>query len=482
MPELLRCSRLLPRAASAPIADAGVLVDAGRVVEAGPWAVMVRHAESLPVVDLPGVTLPGLIDAHNHLRGTPLELQGVPDAPLELWLLRLRTLSELSWADEARVAAGQLLGTGVTTVQGVLHGAAARAAYMEQIEGVVAVLAESGIRADVMVGLTDQAEYAPPGLLEDDLAAYVRADSGTGPADLPEVIRILARRWEGDRTGSRVRVGVAPVAPQWSSDELLGTAGRLLAEGVRAHTHLLESPAQRRWLPEDPVGRLRRAGLLGPGLSVAHGVWLEDAELAELADAEVGVVHCPTSNAGLEVGAARVRAWWDAGLVPALATDSHPRNGRLDIFAEMRCALTTAEGVGAPLSPTEVLSMATIGGAAAVGRGDDLGEIAVGYAADMVTLDLPTGHVTGADVLAEAVVEAGPNRVAQVHVAGRRVVHDGQLMAADETSAAEHRLLLQLRADADARRRRQEAATVLDARVLNALHRAGVPVGVGVRS
>jgi cytosine/adenosine deaminase-related metal-dependent hydrolase len=222
--------------------------------------------------------------------------------------------------------------------------------------------------------------------------------------------------------------------------------------------------------------------LLGPGLSVAHGVWLEDAELAELADAKVGVVHCPTSNAGLEVGAARVRAWWDAGLVPALATDSHPRNGRLDIFAEMRCALTTAEGVGAPLSPTEVLSMATIGGAAAVGRGDDLGEIAVGYAADMVTLDLPTGHVTGADVLAEAVVEAGPNRVAQVHVAGRRVVHDGQLMAADETSAAEHRLLLQLRADADARRRRQEAATVLDARVLHALHRAGVPVGVGVRS
>ena len=144
------------------------------------------------------------------------------------------------------------------------------------------------------------------------------------------------------------------------------------AQGARVHTHLLESPAQRHWLPEGPVERLDRSGLLGPWLSVAHGVWLEDEELVALAAAGVGLVHCPTSNRALQVGAARVGAWWAAGLVPALATDSHPTAGRLDMFAQLRGALETAEQVGTPLTPLQVLTMATVGGAAALGRGDSL--------------------------------------------------------------------------------------------------------------
>jgi cytosine/adenosine deaminase-related metal-dependent hydrolase len=456
-------------------------VDAGVVVEMGPWSTMVRHEDSVSVVELDGVTLPGLVDAHNHLRGTSLELQDVLDAPLEQWLLQLRSLSELSWADEARLAAGQLLATGVTTVQGVLHDAAVPATYVARVGSVVAVLVEAGIRSDVMVGLTDQAEYAPPGLLDPETEASLRVAVGTGADELSGVVHALAGRWQGDGPGGLVRIGVAPVAPQWSSDALLRATAQLVSEGVRVHTHLLESPAQRRWLPEAPVDRLRRAGLLGPWLSVAHGVWLDDAELAELTAAGVSVVHCPTSNVGLEVGAARVRAWWDAGLVPALATDSHPREGRLDMFAEMRCALETAAGFGAPLTASQVLAMATQGGAAAVGRSDHLGEIGPGRAADLLTLDLPVTRSSSAVALADAVVAGDRAQVAGVHVAGRPAVRDGRLETADQVDAAGRRVLAQIEADAEARRRRQTDAAERDARVLDALRRAGLPVGAGAR-
>jgi cytosine/adenosine deaminase-related metal-dependent hydrolase len=369
----------------------------------------------------------------------------------------------------------------VTTVQGVLHDAAVPATYVARVGSVVAVLVEAGIRSDVMVGLTDQAEYAPPGLLDPETEASLRVAVGTGADELSGVVHALAGRWQGDGPGGLVRIGVAPVAPQWSSDALLRATAQLVSEGVRVHTHLLESPAQRRWLPEAPVDRLRRAGLLGPWLSVAHGVWLDDAELAELTAAGVSVVHCPTSNVGLEVGAARVRAWWDAGLVPALATDSHPREGRLDMFAEMRCALETAAGFGAPLTASQVLAMATQGGAAAVGRSDHLGEIGPGRAADLLTLDLPVTRSSSAVALADAVVAGDRAQVAGVHVAGRPAVRDGRLETADQVDAAGRRVLAQIEADAEARRRRQTDAAERDARVLDALRRAGLPVGAGAR-
>lgn len=485
MPDLLRCRLLLVDTATAPIADAGVLVEAGVVLEVGPWDRLERHADSVGVVELHGVTMPGLVDAHNHLRGTPLELQGVSDAPLEEWLLQLRTLTDLSWADEAQLAVGQLLGTGVTTVQGVLHGLAAPAAYADQVQGVLEVLTRSGIRADVFVGLTDQAEYAPPGLLDDDLAGHVRAASGTSPEDLAALVDSLRDGWE--EPAGRVRVGVAPVAPQWSSGRLLAVAAELAGRGARVHTHLLESPAQRHWLPEGPVERLGRTGLLGPQLSVAHGVWLEDEELAGLADAGVGVVHCPTSNRALQAGAARVGAWWAAGLVPALATDSHPTEGRLDMFAQMRGALMTAEQVGLPLTPVQVLTMATSGGAAALGLGGSAGVVEPGRVADLVTVDLPvpaeaTGAETTAATTAEAMVGATPDLVAHVLIGGRRVVREGRLEAADQVREARARVVAQIEADARERRRRQDEMAPRNAQVLRGLRDAGLVIGVGARS
>jgi cytosine/adenosine deaminase-related metal-dependent hydrolase len=283
-------------------------------------------------------------------------------------------------------------------------------------------------------------------------------------------VREASRRYDDPL----VSVGVAPVAPQWCSDDLLASMRSLADDGLRLHSHLLESGWQRQWLDEDPVTRLARWGLLGPFLSVAHGVWLTSEELGQLAGFRVTPVHCPTSNAAHQVGAARVREWIDAGLVPALGLDSHEQEGQVDVFAEMRAAQSNAASRDAPLTAQEVLSMATTGGAAALGRAGELGCIQPGSSADLVLLDYPVAELAP-DETVPAVVETGsPARVQSVYCAGSPVLQDGRGRTTVEAAEAREQLRQLLAEDAKARAERQRDIAPAVESLLNHLRqRAG---------
>lgn len=476
-PLLLRCRRLVRRADLDPLDDVGVLVEAGRVVAVEPWVSAARHV-GVRQQDLDGVVLPGLVDAHSHLRGLALSEQGVGAGVLEQWLLRLRALTGLPAGDEALVALTDLAATGVTSVQGVLHVFDGPAEYAALVDDVVRAVRAVGVRAEIMVGLTDQAEWAPPGEVPEGLEQHLGVRHGTDPEAFARMVRAAARRWDG----SLVRVGAAPVAPQWCSDALLEQASGLAVGGMRLHTHLLESRWQRGWLDEDPVARLARWGLLGPFLSVAHGVWLRDDELSLLAGADVTPVHCPTSNAALQVGAARVRDWIDAGLSPALGLDSHEQGGRVDAFAEMRAAQANAAALGAPLTAQEVLGMATTGGAAALGRRGEVGAVEPGSSADLVVLDLAVAELDRADTV-RAVVETGSaQRVQDVYCAGLAVVEQGQARTHRAADRARSRLRERLTDDASPRRERlRRAAPGAEALLQHLRTRAGDRAGSGSR-
>jgi len=174
-----------------------------------------------------------------------------------------------------------------------------------------------------------------------------------------------------------------------------------------------------------------------PRVVAAHGVWLTEKDVALLAGNDVAVAHCPSSNAKLASGTAAVAALLQGGVRVGLGTDGPASNNDLDLWEEMRLAALLArqrEKDPTVLPATEVLELATVGGAAALGR-PDLGALAPGRWADIIRLDLDDpGFVpvlSDADLAAHAVWSASRAAIRDVWVGGRQVVRDGECVTID---------------------------------------------------
>ncbi|MFV0374294.1 amidohydrolase family protein [Microbacterium sp.] len=454
-PFVVRADRVLTGVGGEVITDGAVLIADGRVRAIG------RRRDlptGLPSADAGLLLMPGLIDAHTHLRGTPLSAQDIPTRPLESWLCSLTTATDLDPADDALVAAAHALESGITAVQAVVHGFDEAAGVVRRMRATAGAVTSAGLRALLILGFTDRAELTPDpaGGPWRDVPAVRHGVTATGFGDVAR--EVLGGDDDPDRL---LRYGLGPVGPQWVGDvglEVIAAAGR----GHRRHTHLHESRSQRGWVAGEPspLSRLARAGIIGADLSAAHGVDLHDAEIARLAAAGVGLVHCPRSNDDLAVGTARVAEWLRRGVRVGLGTDS--ARERPDIFDDMRDAIVAAERIGDPVSPEAVIAMATTGGADALGA-NGLGRIRVGGPADMIGLDVEVRGAGDAREAAGVIVErAARGHVSRVWVAGRQVVDAGVAMA--DTRAARERLAVTIRADETARAGRQRRlAPVLEA-------------------
>lgn len=410
MMRVYRCETLLTDARASIRRDMGILVEAGRILSVEPFAELRAEADA---VDLPGLVMPGLVDAHTHLRSAPAAAQArLSELSFEQWAYAITALTPLPVFDDAVVAAGELVRSGVTSAQVMVHSWGDAESRLDELSDVVRAAESTGLRALLVAGLTDQAEFSP--LDEPAEALGLREpDRDLSPAEWGGFVE--RARQTVDAASDRITLGVGPVAPQWCSDEALRAVAEHRGE-LRVHTHLLESPLQRDWLGDggSPLFRLERAGLLGDFASAAHGVHLTAAELDRLAEARASLVHCPTSNRLLGVGEARVAEWLDRQIDAALGLDSqmlpHP-----DPFEGMREAIGCGDRAGRGVSATEVLEMATLGGAASLGLA--AGAVAEGRLADFIALDL---------VLAEA-DDAAEGIVAQAHSGlARNVVIDGE--------------------------------------------------------
>lgn len=411
------CERML-RSADAEIEpNMAVTVEAGRILSVA--AIAEQDRARLDAISLSGLTMPGLIDAHTHLRSTPaIEQSKLPGLEFAQWTVALNGMTPVPQRLDAEVAAVEALRAGVTGVQVILHSFGDRQQRLGELSDAIAALEQAGIRGLIVIGFTDQAEYARPG-----------ADIGFAPHRGMSV-----EEWPGFLDQARALVAAArdtislaigPVAPQWCSDQALEVLAAARGE-LRVHTHLHESDTHREWLGdgEAPLARLHRHGLLGSFASVAHGVHLRSDELALLAELGVTIVHCPNSNECLGVGQATVSRWLAAGVQPALGMDSQAIP-QADMFAEMRAALEISRLCDASLEPVNVLQFATLGGAAATGAPS--GEIAPGKFADLVVL------ASSASTVAELVSESDPGDVHAVYVGGvaRWPLSAQQLEAAD---------------------------------------------------
>jgi cytosine/adenosine deaminase-related metal-dependent hydrolase len=252
----------------------------------------------------------------------------------------------------------------------------------------------------------------------------------------------LIDAWHNPHRHAMTRIVVAPCSPFSVSRGLMRDAALLAREkGVSLHTHLAENDNDIAYTREKfgctPAEYAEQLGWVGPDVWHAHCVKLDAAGIELFARTGTGIAHCPGSNMRLASGVAPIRALRDAGVPVSIAVDGSASNDAGHMLGEARLALLLQRVAHGPvkgpsaLTAREVLEIATLGGARVLNR-DDIGALAPGMSADVVTVPLDDVGVAGAhhDPLA-ALFFCHVPRVRHTVVNGRIVVRDGQLATID---------------------------------------------------
>jgi len=432
---VLRGGTLLTMDARRTVRRADLLVDRDRIARIGAG----RAPRRARVIDCAGrIVIPGLVQAHVHL--CQALFRNLADGlPLLEWLsLRIWPLEAAhdarSLGFSARLGIAELLLGGTTSVLDM--------ATVRHTEAVLRAAEDSGIRYAGGKCLMD----AGPGPLRE----------GTREA-LRETLR-LGRKWHG-AAGGRIRWALCPRFVLSCSLGLLQEVRALSErEGWLVHTHASESRAEveavRDHTGTDNVAYLDRIGLCTSRTVLAHCVHVSPGEIRILARSGTSAVHCPGANLKLASGIAPVPKLLAEGVNVALGADGAACNNTLDAFHEMRLAATLhLLEAGAPaLPPAEVLAMATIRGARALGLADEIGSLEEGKKADIAVVDVSGPHCqpAGPDPHGTLVYCARASDVTDVIVDGQVVVRGRRLRRLDAERLA-------AAASAEARRLRARA-------------------------
>jgi 8-oxoguanine deaminase len=376
------------------------------------------------------VVVPGLVNTHHHMYQTLTRaVPAVQDCELFDWLQGLYPIWAHLTPEMVRVstqtAMAELLLSGCTTSSDHLYLYPNGVRLEDSIEAASQIgMRFHAARGSMSVGRS-QGGLPPDRVVESE------------PAILKDTQRLI-ERWHRPERFAMQRIVVAPCSPFSVSRELMRDSALLAREhGVSLHTHLAENDNDIAYTRENfgctPAEYAEALGWVGPDVWHAHCVKLDEAGLRLFARTGTGVAHCPGSNMRLASGIAPIRAMRDAGVPVSIAVDGSASNDSGHMLGEARLALLLQRVAHGPvkgpsaLTAREVLEIATLGGARVLNR-DDIGALAPGMAADLVTFPLDDIGVAGAhhDPLA-ALFFCHVPRVKHSIVHGRVVVRDGQL-------------------------------------------------------
>ena len=236
--------------------------------------------------------------------------------------------------------------------------------------------------------------------------------------------------------GAMVRIALAPCSPFSVTPELMARTAELAERlDVRLHTHIAEDRDEDDFciarFGRRPIEHLESVGWGSDRTWVAHCVFPNQVEIERLATWGTGVAHCPSSNQLIGAGLAPIREMRDAGVPVGLGCDGSASTDCASMWLEARGALLLARLRGGPsaMRARESLEMATLGGAACLGR-DDIGHLSVGAAADLVCWPLEGIPFAGAlSDPVEAWLRCGPVAARHTMVNGELVVENGALVS-----------------------------------------------------
>lgn len=376
--------------------------------------------------------LPGFVNAHTH--SPELWQRGlIPPLPLELWLDRLYDFAltdpEQIYLSALGTAVETLLSGGTTVVD---HLILIPGREVETIAAAVRAYREVGIRAFIGPLIHDQTLLAsvPSGGQTMEYEPHFRTTEAT-LALVQEAIEQFHRPDEG------INLMVAPTGIQLCSDALFeGCMALSDRYNLCRHTHLLETKAQKILAWEkygcSAVEHLKRIGFLDARTSLAHCVWLDDADISMLAETRSTVVHNPLSNLRLGSGIAPVLKYRRAGVNVTFGCDGSSSNDSQDLLEAIKIGTilhnTTDLDYRQWITPHESLQMASLGGATGLNLDTEIGTVAIDRKADLVLYDLTSlSLLPRTDPIGLLVLGRPTQAVHSVWVNGKRIVASGQV-------------------------------------------------------
>ncbi len=392
------------------LVEHSIVIDGQIIVDILPTQAVANQYIAEQTISLAGQALiPGMINLHSHV---PMALMRgfADDLPLMTWL------NDYVWPAEAALlnhdfvkqasllSCAEMLQGGVTTFNDMYFYPLATAEAVKK----------TGIRANLgLVVIEFPSTYA------DDADDYL--SKGFEAHD----------SW---RDHERITTSLAPHAPYTVSNQTFEKIVTFAEQlDLSIHTHLHETIAE---IDDSvnqygvrPLARLLELGVLSPRLIAAHTVHLDDKERELLAQYGCHIAHCPASNAKLGSGVAEIASANDASINIGLGTDGAASNNRTDLFAEMRLAAMLAKANtqnAQVLSAQQVIEMATINGANALGLGGEIGSINIGKQADLVAVNVSDLSIAPCyDPIAHLVYACGREQVTNTWVAGELRYSDG---------------------------------------------------------
>ena len=399
------------------ISPGSVAIDKNQIVAVDTADAIAAKYRGRERIDLAGhIVLPGLVNTHTHAamvlyRGLADDLALMDWLQKYIFPAEAKTVSPEFVRVGSRLAALEMIRSGTTLFVDMY--------YFE--EEVAAAVKESGMR----------------GVLGQTIIEFPVADART-PAEGLTRAEAFIQRFKNDE------LVVPSVAPHsmytLDTATLLATRDLAIKYGVPLQIHLAETQdevktAQERYKMR-PAGFLDSIKFWAPITLGAHGVWITPDEVTMLTARGVGVSHNPESNMKLASGAAPVPGYLAAGTKLGLGTDGAASNNDLDMFEAMRQAAFLHKLVtGDPrvVSAQQALSMATIGGARALGMQDRLGSLEAGKLADVIAIrtDRPR-QVPMYDPVSHLVYTTHGDDVVLTIVNGQVLMRDGVVKTLNE--------------------------------------------------
>ena len=420
--DILVTGGVIVTVSGANIERGSIAIRDGQIIAVGPSAEIDKKYEAKTVIRAGGMAVvPGFVNAHTHV---PMTLfRGIADdRDLMDWLTNFIFPAEAKNVDRdfvkwgTRLAAAEMIRSGTTTF-----------ADMYYFESDIA-------RETKAAGLR--------GVLGQTLIDFPAPDNKTWEAAIDYISKFV-KEWKGDRL---ITPALAPHAPFTVSREHLQQVRRLATElGAPILIHVSETRDEQKQVAEKqngmtPVEYLHSIGFLADDVTINHGVWLTTADIDKLVQSKSGAAHCPESNMMLASGVAPVTEMRARGLDLGLGTDGPAgSNNNLDMIEEMASAARlqkVTRNDPKALSARDVLYMATLGGAKALGLGDKIGSIETGKRADLAIIDLQESRSQPVYSVESAVVYAASGSAVVTTICdGQILMRNRKLLTVDEPAA-----------------------------------------------
>jgi 5-methylthioadenosine/S-adenosylhomocysteine deaminase len=392
--KILGADWVLPISSEA-IQDGAIAIEGDKIKAVGTRQEISKSFPGTEVTDFhDSILLPGFVNCHSHLEYSVY--RGLLDNKnFGSWLLDF--IDYRSMLDDDDVAASAMLGvsecvaSGITTLADGMYAGAS-----------IDAIRTAGLRARVYqeaFGLDDK-------MLDEDMAK----------------LRAKLDALE-EKVSDLVEIGVFPHAPYSVSAKHYHAIVELARDrGLKLATHLAESRAEsthirsgtgvlahdlreklgldhitREPFGVSPIKYLQQWQVYGPDMLAVHCVNAGPKDIEILAKSDVAIAHCPKSNAKLGCGVAPLPAFLAAGIRVGFGTDSPASSNIMDIFGEMRTAIFLHRAMrqdASVLGAAECVQMATLGGARALGMGDQVGSLEPGKQADIFAVDMEFSHFT----------------------------------------------------------------------------------------